>query len=237
MSSTQPNESWIEEFILALRLREVRGDAIGDATAVVRGHIADSGQDAHEAFGDPSFYAKQLDLPRQPNLRPGSPVIMGPAISLTGLLVFAQSIPAVFAGSPMEVSLPQLLLFALPCALVLALPYYFNLGVRHLWVFAVAFFVVIGAGIGAGLFDPDRGFPAWLNLQPLWFAIGSGAAMLAASVWSVVDDLRPPQDPLRGPPGPAPAPTGIVARLIGTIPHFLMPLIALAFLVSELRMP
>ena len=235
MSSTQTNESWIEEFILALRLRDVRGDAIGDATEVVRGHIADSGQDAHEAFGDPSFYAKQLDLPRQPNLRPGSPVIMGPAISLTGLLVFAQSISAVFAGTPMEVSLPQLLLFALPCGLVLGLPYYFNLGVRHLWVFAVAFVVAIGAGIGAGLFDPDHGFPVWLSLPALWFALGSGAAILMASVWSIIDDLCSPPDPVLGPTDPAPAPAGIIARLIGAIPHFLIPLIALCFMFSELQ--
>lgn len=50
-------------FSLTLRLREVRGDAIGDAVAVVRAHVADSGHSAFTAFGDPRAYAEELELP------------------------------------------------------------------------------------------------------------------------------------------------------------------------------
>lgn len=231
MSSTQTDESWIDEFILALRLRDVRGDAV----AVVRGHIADSGQNADAAFGDPGFYAKQLDLPRQPNLRPGTPGVMGVAVSLMGLLVFSQAIPALFAGTPMEVSLPQLLLFAIPCAVVLALPYYFNLGLRHLWVFAVAFFVAIAAGIGAGLFDGERRFPTFVALDSLWVSLGAGTAILAASAWSIVEDLRSTPDPLLNRTDPNPAPAGLISRLIGVIPNLLMPLIAVPYVFSVLQ--
>lgn len=57
MSARRTNDAWIVDFTLALRLRSVRGDAIGDAVAVVREHLADSGENATEAFGDPRSYA------------------------------------------------------------------------------------------------------------------------------------------------------------------------------------
>jgi len=52
--------TWRDAFVVELRLRDVRGDAIGDALAEVDAHCADSGQDAMTAFGDPAGYARGL---------------------------------------------------------------------------------------------------------------------------------------------------------------------------------
>ncbi|TKJ18931.1 hypothetical protein [Blastococcus sp. CCUG 61487] len=45
------------ELILALRLRDVSGDRIGEIVAEVESHVADSGEDPTEAFGTPEEYA------------------------------------------------------------------------------------------------------------------------------------------------------------------------------------
>ncbi|MBO3087922.1 hypothetical protein [Cellulomonas dongxiuzhuiae] len=51
---------WRDAFVSELRLRDVTGDAIGDALGEVDAHCADAGQDAASAFGDPVGYARTL---------------------------------------------------------------------------------------------------------------------------------------------------------------------------------
>lgn len=234
MSSTQTDESWIEAFIFALRLRRVRGDAIGDAVAVVREHIADSGQGADEAFGTADDYAKQLDLPTVPTGRWTDPPVLGTAVSLVGLIAFAPAISTLLRNASMEMSLPQLFLFAIPGALLLTLPYYFTYGLRHPWILSTGAVLAILAGTSAGLLAPERGFQAIAAWEPWWLALGSGAAILAASGWAAVNAWRTGPEPIIDPTTRPPAPVGRVQRLIRLIPHLLIPLMALAVLVSEL---
>ena len=53
-------ERWCEDLLLALRLRDVPGERIGAVLAEVRSHLADSGEDPVEAFGDPVAHAEAL---------------------------------------------------------------------------------------------------------------------------------------------------------------------------------
>ncbi|MDO5626966.1 MAG: hypothetical protein Q4G43_01470 [Mobilicoccus sp.] len=55
-------ESWVDAMVVELRLRDVRGSAIGDAIASVEAHCAESGERPQEAFGDPVEYARSLDF-------------------------------------------------------------------------------------------------------------------------------------------------------------------------------
>lgn len=45
------------DLVLALRMRDVPGDRIGEIVAEVESHVADSGEDPREAFGAPEEYA------------------------------------------------------------------------------------------------------------------------------------------------------------------------------------
>lgn len=55
-------KKWEQQFVLALRSREVSGTAVGAALAEVESHCADTGQTAQEAFGPPLAYAASLDF-------------------------------------------------------------------------------------------------------------------------------------------------------------------------------
>jgi hypothetical protein len=48
------------DLILALRVREVPGDRIGEIVAEVESHVADTGEDPMDAFGRPRDYAASL---------------------------------------------------------------------------------------------------------------------------------------------------------------------------------
>lgn len=64
MTSTDTTtRQWLDEMVVELRLRDVRGDAIGDAVAAVESHVADSGETPAEAFGDPRAYVRSLEFP------------------------------------------------------------------------------------------------------------------------------------------------------------------------------
>lgn len=232
MTTTATNEAWIDDFILALRLQSVRGDAIGDAIAVVRAHLADSGESAAEAFGEPGTYADQLELPTVAETRAWDPPIMGIAVSLLAVFAFAPAVSAIAVGTRLEFSLPQLLLCLVPVAAVLGLPAYFNLAVRHLWVFAAVFGVAVVAATGTGFFAPERGYPLLVSLGPWWVAIASGVVLLAASGWAVVDSLRDEPDDIVDPTRPQQRRPTWGHRLLGVLPHLLLPGVALACVVG-----
>ena len=51
---------YCDELLLALRMKDVPGARIGEVLTEVRAHLADSGEDPHEAFGAPADYAAAL---------------------------------------------------------------------------------------------------------------------------------------------------------------------------------
>lgn len=62
MSTTKilSTQEWLDELVVQLRLRDVKGTAIGNAVASVESHLAESGETAQEAFGDPTDYARSF---------------------------------------------------------------------------------------------------------------------------------------------------------------------------------
>ncbi len=55
-----PVQTYTDELLLALRLRELPGTQIAEALAEVNGHVAETGEDPREAFGPPRAYARQI---------------------------------------------------------------------------------------------------------------------------------------------------------------------------------
>ena len=53
-------DPWRDNFVIALRLRNISGSQIGDALAQVDEHCTDSGEAPEEAFGDPVAYATHV---------------------------------------------------------------------------------------------------------------------------------------------------------------------------------
>lgn len=51
---------WRDRFVTELRMMEVTGSRVGDELKIVQDHLAESGETAEEAFGDPAEYASDL---------------------------------------------------------------------------------------------------------------------------------------------------------------------------------
>ena len=64
MSNHRADEKVVTDYchtlMLALRLRDVPGDRIGEIVAEVESHVSDTGEDPTEAFGTPRAYAEAL---------------------------------------------------------------------------------------------------------------------------------------------------------------------------------
>lgn len=57
-------ETYRRELVVALRLRDVPADRVGEIVAEVESHVADTGEDPVEAFGPPKEYADTFRTPR-----------------------------------------------------------------------------------------------------------------------------------------------------------------------------
>ncbi|WP_369135765.1 hypothetical protein [Modestobacter sp. I12A-02662] len=54
------DQGWCDDLLLALRLRDVPGTRIGEVLAEVQSHLAETGEDPREAFGEPGEYADEV---------------------------------------------------------------------------------------------------------------------------------------------------------------------------------
>lgn len=121
------DRDWREAFILELRLVDLPGDRIGDALATVDAHCAESGENAADAFGDPTAYARSVaeSGPRQRAGGIDARVVAGCLAGLLAVLVTPVVTAAVLTGEPVPVTTGQLgaaVLAVLATALLLARP-------------------------------------------------------------------------------------------------------------------
>ena len=98
MTTHDTSDDYSQRLIQALRLKDVPGDRIGEIVAEVESHVADTGEDPVEAFGNPRDYAASLTAEHRP--APG----WFTAISLVGSAfagwLIAQGSLAVLLGEP-----------------------------------------------------------------------------------------------------------------------------------------
>ncbi|MGL3806872.1 hypothetical protein ACSYDW_12330 [Paeniglutamicibacter sp. R2-26] len=233
MNSTD-EKKWINDFTIELRVREVRGDAIGDAVASVKEFLADSGQAPLEAFGTPRQYADQLDLPlvEGAGLRPGA--TLAPTLAFLALLVNIPAVSALAGGTELGFSLPQLLLLLVPLLAVATLPFYLEKLVRRFWAPVVAWGICIVAAASSAFFAPTAGGVAWLSVDPLVAGVLSGLILLAASFWGMYETAHTPDDPIVA-PLTSPRKSSSISNFLATVlPHALIPLVALGNTVATL---
>lgn len=225
--SPTTEKKWLDDFVIELRLREVRGDAIGDAVAAVKELLADSGENPLQAFGTPRHYAEQLELPlvEGAGFDPGT--TLAPALGALALLVYIPAVWALFGNEPLGYSLPQVLLLLAPLLIVATLPLYLDRLVRHFWVFAAVFGLSIAAAVASASFAPAPGTTPWLRADALIVSAISSLVLLAASIWGMYETARTPDDPIVDPLSAPNESTGRRGIMAAILPHALMPIFAL----------
>ena len=202
-SGTQPDKAtrrWFDEFTLELRLRDVPGEAIGDAVAATREFLADSGGTPTEVFGDPRTYAASLDLPRDQTSSSAWAALLVP--TCLGLLGFSAVAAAVSSSdASVQVTLSGFLLAMTALAATACSPLLMNFILRRpMWQVVLA-----GGTYGAlqVLLAVLAGGVVLFTLPAVPLALVGGAVLLATTLWGqfrkgVTDD--PIVEPMKAAP-------------------------------------
>lgn len=222
-------QDWVEAFVLEQRLLGVPGDRIGDALAVVESHVAESGESAQEAFGDPKVYASETAVPG-PATDLASSFVTGVALGLLGMLVTLAGVHPWLAGEGrLEITVGWLVMLALVLAaaavFVKTTETVLRLVVSRMWLaagLAAAYFAVVVVLV----VSLDR----TVAEVPVQVAVAVGVALLAVGTALELREVfrGGVEDPVVGPGETAPARrvTGF-----GVLTAFLMPLITAAMVV------
>lgn len=214
--------AWVETFVVEQRLLGVPGERIGDALATVESHVAESGETALGAFGDPRSYAREMSQPahrQSPSV--DRVTVVGSVAALLAIILVPRALGAWLRGEEVSVTVGDLMVLVLLvgfCAvLFLASGPVVRLLVDHRWAAAVALPLVVGSFVAALLL-----LPAQVTSLPVWLVAAAGLAALAAEV---VTFWRQPSDVVTAPraavlaPGAAgPAPDGrspLLALVLG----------------------
>ncbi|MBB2903020.1 hypothetical protein FHR75_003856 [Kineococcus radiotolerans] len=113
-------ERYCDELLLALRMKDVPGNRIGEVLAEVRDHLTSSGEDPAEAFGTPQDYAGALTAGRS-GARWSAPAsaTAGNAAGVAGLLWTVTGATALLTRQPAVLTEFQIVL---PVAVAVAAP-------------------------------------------------------------------------------------------------------------------
>ncbi|WP_420174727.1 hypothetical protein [Luteococcus sp. OSA5] len=190
------DKQWLDEMIIELRLRNVRGPAIGDAVAAVETHCAESGESASEAFGHPREYARALEFPagQIAHTAPAQSVcLMSPiAIGLVGLYLVPGIVLALFTHEPVAVKwgdIATLALMAVVVVLLARVPGVLR-AIMQRWINAA---LILGGGITL-LTMTQVLLDVTAFRVPLWLAAVVCLVALAASVMRMRHTIDTEQD-------------------------------------------
>ncbi len=198
---TTTDEGWINELAFQLRLRGATGSEVGNAMAEVETHLADSGERASDAFGDPAAYAATL-LPS--SRREGLPTYLGSLVSGAGAYFgFSLLVEAIRTwGGQAAVHLGEVVALGLMAVLVgvLTLASSAILGTKKLWGLVLWF-----AAAFAALILPGILLRQVVGTLPAGAALALALALLAAALLALRrvmagDPIRDPRTPAVGVP-------------------------------------
>jgi hypothetical protein len=105
-------DPWRDNFVIALRLRNISGSQIGDALAQIDAHCTDSGEAPEEAFGDPVAYATHVAEQVRPvdlalSMSPLRAGLLGLA-ALFAVSALLSGVAGLARGGPAELSVGSL---------------------------------------------------------------------------------------------------------------------------------
>jgi hypothetical protein len=234
MNMTMNDDTWIELFIIELRLRRVPGHAIGDAVASVRELVEDSGQSAEEAFGPARAYAASLDVPVMGAGERGMRTVLLPVLGLFAFIVFSLAASALFAGDLILLSVAQILVLCVPLVLTLlfAFPFYPRAVMRQRWLPVLLVLAAGAAGAVSALLAPSSAEEAWAVMPALPVLLIAAGVLVSLSVVASVSTMRSADaDEIGDPRGGGGAASGQRGRRMFLVfVDWLFPLLALVML-------
>lgn len=185
-------KAWRDTFIVELRLRSVPGQVIGDALMTVETHVAESGEEAHDAFGDAKTYAREIaaatGIPAQ-GWSVSAATIASTLLGLVGMLISMRAFAGWLEGEPVGVAAGELVgmgvLVLLACTLFFTAT--LRLLVEHRWLALPVPALLVGGLVGLYIAFGEPLF----ELPAAAFGV-TGAVLLAASV--ALSWLREPAD-------------------------------------------
>jgi hypothetical protein len=216
---------WAEAFLLELRLRGVDGRGIGAALAEVEAHCAESGESAHDAFGDPTAYAVAL-APDGAVALDWRGELVPSVLGLSGMMLALGAVGASRAGTQVELTTGLVLVVVLAVLgttlVVRFADRLLRAVVRHRWV------AVVGALAPIGLFVAILllGRQTLLVLPPAGTLV-VGVVVLGAST-AMALRVTDAGDPVVGPEGAGGAGTmaeDVVSRGLERLTPWLFPLL------------
>lgn len=214
-------KAWRDDFILELRLLSVPGDRIGDALMTVESHVAESGESAQEAFGEPKPYAREIAAATgtvDAGWTVGLATVISTVAGLVGMLVTVRAFVGWLDGGPVGVTTGELVglgvLVALGAAVVFTPT--LRIVVEHPWLAVLLPALVTGGFVGLFLLmaDPVLTVP----VAPVG-AVGVLLLVLGAVVgWfdgpHEPDEITAPGQAPRGGPLGSRLPTALVMSLM-----------------------
>ncbi|GAA1124211.1 hypothetical protein [Arthrobacter flavus] len=182
MKDTKKDQQWLDSFTLELAHRGVSGRDIGDAKASVESHLADSGEAAEEAFGDPEAYAQALEFRATPES--GIPRALLPSLlGILGLMYYLPAIGPAVQGQPVSFTGTEFALFVvLGLSMLLVVKNIFRL-VKRWWILLAIWAAVVGIGVLASLLPLLLDLPE-LEANSAIVATVSGVLIIGAGFWT-----------------------------------------------------
>lgn len=192
--------AWSEAFLVEMRLQGVAGSQIGAALAEVEAHCAESGETAHDAFGDPASYATALALPessaQRVSLREELPSV---AVGLGGMLLTLAAVGAWRSGTGVGITVASLAVVAILGAGVLLIVRYVAPLMRAItsnrWLAVVFAFVPVAVFVGVLLLLGET----VLFTLPMVPSLVIGILGLVASTFLALRRADALEDPVIGP--------------------------------------
>ncbi len=228
MMQQTSDKKWFDQLVMELRLRQVRGSAIGDTIASARELLSDTGQQAEEAFGPARDYAAVLELPSAPKNDWIREALWPSLLGLLAFLLFNQALVSWVRSELLLVSPAQLALLATPVVFTAFLPLYLDALIRRIRVCIAVIAICSFAGVMSAVVAPTDRTEAWLAINPLPWLVGSALVMVALSVRNTLwAPLTTHDDGITDPISGANDSTTVGARILVQVTNWLFPLLAL----------
>lgn len=192
--------SWLDAFVLALRVSGVPGTLIGDALAEVESHCAEAGESAADAFGDPVAYAQSLELPPDESLE--SEIRWGgvwSGLQLVALFAVPAAVRGLVRGEPVNVTGGMLLTVVLMLGIVAVL------GARSTWAMRTVVerpglaSIMLGVSFMMVVLPSALWREIVVSLPPVPVLVVGALLLVVGTAWSVralgtPDDIVGPSD-------------------------------------------